>query len=156
MKKLGLFSVVVVFFVFVSNFSFATGSRSEFKTFSITAVDDIFMGKKVEAIWTISYSKDEVPVTVVKRNTVEGTEYVIHSKYFDVSYLSSSKGFGTKEVKNSWRNVPKEITNAVISEEELKKQQIITPNKVDDKMALDLIASYLPNLLNDGYTHLLN
>jgi hypothetical protein len=38
----------------------------------------------------------------------------------------------------------------------MKNQQIITPNKVDDEKALGLIASYLPDLLNDGYTHLLN
>jgi hypothetical protein len=134
----------------------ATGTRTEFKKFEISAVDDIFVGKEVKAIWQVSYSNSETPVTVVKRKTLEGTEYVVYSKYFEVSYLASAKGFGTKNVRNSWSNVPEKINKAVINMEELDKQKIITPNKVNDEYALGLIASYLPFLLNDGYTHLLN
>jgi len=156
MKKVSLFSLIVACLLVVTNFASATGSRTEFKDFSITAMDDLVLGKKVEAVWTISYSSDEKPVTVVKRSTFEGTEYVVHSQYFEVSYLASAEGFGTKEVRNSWRNVPKKINNAVISHEEFMRQQVITPNKVDDEQALGLIASYLPDLVNDGYTHLLN
>ena len=155
MKKLSFFSVLMVCLFLVSNAS-ATGTRSEFNTFEITSVDDIFAGKNVKAIWTVSYSDTETPVTVVKRKTLEGTEYVVYSKYFEVSYLASSQGFGTKTVRHSWSHVPKKINNAVINQEEFAKQEVITPNKVDDEYALGLIASYLPYLLNDGYTHLLN
>ena len=134
----------------------ATGTRNEFKKFEISPVDDLFVGKNIKAIWTVSYSNTETPVTVVKRKTFEGTEYVVYSKYFEVSYLASSNGFGTKMVRKSWSNVPKKINEAVINHEEFLKQEIITPNKVDDERALGLIACYLPFLLNDGYTHLLN
>lgn len=156
MKKVSLFSLIVACLLVVTNVANATGSRTEFKDFSITAMDDLVLGKRVEAVWTISYSSDEKPVTVVKRNTLEGTEYVVHSQFFEVCYLASAEGFGTKEVRSSLRNVPKKINNAVISHEEFMRQQIITPNKVDDEKALGLIASYLPDLVNDGYTHLLN
>lgn len=155
MKKLSLFSAFIVCMFLVSNAS-VTGSRNEFKDFKISSVDDIFVGKDVKAIWTVSYSSIETPVTVVKRKTMEGNEYVVYSKYFEVSYLASAKGFGTKMVRNSWRNVPKKINKAVINMGEFEKQEILTPNKVDDEYALGLIASYLPFLLNDGYTHLLN
>jgi hypothetical protein len=155
MKKLNLFSALMVCMFLVSNVA-ASGTRSEFKKFEISPVDDLFVGKNIKAIWTLSYSNAETPVTVVKRKTLEGTEYVVHSKYFEVSYLASSNGFGTKMVRNSWSNVPKKINKAVINHEEFLKQEIITPNKVDDERALGLIASYLPFLLNDGYTHLLN
>jgi hypothetical protein len=59
-------------------------------------------------------------------------------------------------MKKSWRNVPKQISDAVLNQEEVKKQAIITPNKVDDETALGLIAGFLPQLINEGYTHLLN
>ena len=156
MKKLNLLSVLLVALFLVSVTAGATGLRTEFNNYQISEVEDLFVGKKVDAIWTLSYSNNEVPVTVVKRNTMEGTEYVVHSKHFEVSYASTANGFGAKEVRKSWSKVSKKITKAVISQEEMKRQEIISPNKVDDERALGLIACYLPDLINDGYTHLLN
>ncbi len=157
MKKLNVFASVLICLVLVSVTAVATGLRSEFKEYKITPVDDVIVGKNVKAIWSISYSNDETPVTVVKRKTLDGIEYVVYSKYFEVGYLASAtKGFGARMVKNSWSNVPKKINRAVINMKELKKQEILTPNKVNDEQALGLIASYLPLVLNEGYTHLLN
>lgn len=156
MKKLNLLSALVVFLFVASISANATGLRTDFKEYEISTVNDLFVGNNVNAIWTLSYSTQESPVTVVKRKTNEGAEYIVRSKYFEVSYAATASGFGTKEVRSSWSNVPKKISKAVISQEEMKKQQIITPNKVDDERALGLIASYLPDLINDGYTHLLN
>ncbi len=141
---------------FVTTTVSATGIRSEFKNFEIEKVDNLFLGKQVQEVWTLSYSKSEQPVTVVKRHSLEGTEYVVYSKHFEVSYAATLNGFGAKAVRRSWSNVPKKITKAVINDEQLQRQQIITPNKVDDEKALGLIASFLPDLINDGYTHLLN
>jgi hypothetical protein len=149
-------SVLIVALLFVSVTAAATGTRAEFRAYEISPVEDLYMGKKVEGIWTLSYSSNEVPVTVVKRNTFEGTEYVVHSKYFAVSYANSGKGFGVKEVRKSWSDVPRKVSRAVLNDEQMKRQEIITPNKVDEEKALGLIASFLPDLLNDGYTHLLN
>lgn len=154
MKKLVTLSVIFV--MLVSLTAQASGTRSEFNSYEIESLEDLYMGKKIAAIWTLSYSSDENPVTVVKRNTIEGAEYVVHSRFFEVCYASTNKGFGTKEVRKAWRNVPKKISSAVLSTEEMKRQEIITPNQVDDERALGLIASYLPDLLNSGYTHLLN
>jgi len=156
MKNLSLLFVLIAGFTFAASSVFATGVRAEFKAYDIEDVNDLYMGKSVKAIWTVSYSDEEVPVTVVKRKTWDGTEYVVHSKYFEVSYASTVDGFGAKEVRKSWSSVPKKINTAVINQEELKRQEIITPNKVDDERALGLIANFLPALINDGYTHLLN
>lgn len=156
MKNLNYVTILVVGFFLVAISADATGIRNEFNEYEITAVDDIHVGKNIKAIWTLSYSNNETPVTVVKRKTLEGIEYVVQSDHFAVSYASTVKGFGAKTVRSSWTTVPKRISNAVISKEELAKQAIITPKKVDDKQALGLIASYLPELMNDGYTHLLN
>lgn len=156
MKKVRLLSVITVSFLVLAISVNATGLRTEFANYEISTVDDLYVGKKVQAIWTLSYSTDEVPVTVVKRKTSEGAEYVVHSKFFEVSYAATNNGFGAKEVRKSWSNVDKKITKAVLSQEEMARQQIITPKNVNDQRALDLIASYLPDLVNDGYTHLLN
>ena len=69
---------------------------------------------------------------------------------------ASSNGFGAKELRKSWSKVPKKISSAVINQEQLKRQEVITQSKVDDEKALGLIASFLPDLINDDYTHLLN
>lgn len=156
MKKLNVFASVLIFFVFVSVSALATGFRNEFKEYKIKAIEDVNVGKDVKAIWSISYSNNEVPVTVIKRNIQNGIEYAVYSKYFEVSYLSSAKGFGTKVVRKSKSSVPQKINNAIINMKEFKKQEILTPNNVNDEQALDLIANYLPFLLNEGYTHLLN
>ena len=156
MKNLNYVTILVVGFLFVAISTSATDIRKEFKEYEITTVEDIHVGKNVKAIWTLSYSNDETPVTVVKRKTAEGIEYVVQSNHFAVSYVATVNGFGAKEVRSSWSSVPKKINNAVISKEELANQAIITPNQVNDECALGLIASYLPELINDGYTHLLN
>ena len=158
MKKLNLVSFLAAAFLLVTVVANATGTgtRAAFNAYEIEEVNNLYMGKSVKALWTLSYSVNEEPVTVVKRKTLEGTEYVVHSKHFEVSYASTANGFGAKELRRSWSEVPRKISKAVINQEELARQQIITPKKVDDKKALGLIASYLPDLINDGYTHLLN
>jgi hypothetical protein len=156
MKKLNVLSILLVCLFFVSTNTNATGLKKEFKNYEISEVEDLHLGKKVMAVWTLSYSNQESPVTVVKRKGTEGLEYVVSSKFFEVSYVSSTEGFGVRKVRNSWSNVSKSINNAVISQDEMKKQAVIPLQKVDDKAALGLIASYLPDLLNNGYTHLLN
>ncbi len=156
MKKLSFVSVLMLGLFLMSVTVNATGLRTEFSEFEISPVNDLYLGKSVQKVWTLSYSQNEVPVTVVKHKTVEGVEYTVHSEHFEVSYASVATGFGVREVRKSWSNVPKKINNAVLNQTEMKNQQIITPNKVSDEVALGLIASYLPDLLNDGYTHLLN
>ncbi|WP_372949060.1 hypothetical protein [Mariniphaga sp.] len=156
MKKLKMFSAFVVCFLFVAFSVHATGYRTGFNDYQIEEVENLNLGKSVEKVWSLTYKGSENPVTVIKRHTSDGAVYVVNSKFFEVCYGSTSKGFGTRTLKRSWSSVPSQINEVVINPEEMKKQQIITPKKIDDGQALGLIASYLPGLLNDQYTHLLN
>lgn len=156
MKNLNFVSIFLIGFLFISISANAAKVKSQFNEYEITSIEDVRVGKNVEAIWTLSYSEDESAVTVLKRKTLEGIEYIVQNDHFAVSYASTVDGFGVKQVRKAWTKVPRKITNAVISNEAMANQAIITPNKVSDQRALDLIASYLPELLNDGYTHLLN
>jgi hypothetical protein len=155
MKKLSFFSLIICLLLLAGTVN-ATGLRTDFSKFEVTPVEDLFMGKNIQKIWTISYSSNETPVTVLKRKTSEGILYEVHAKFFDVCYAATSNGFGVKKIGNANRNVPKKISKAVLNSEMMKCQQIITPNKVDDETAIGLIASFLPELVNDGYTHVLN
>jgi hypothetical protein len=156
MKKLKVFTIVVVCFIFVSVQAGAVGFRTGFNNYQITEVNNLDIAKSVDKVWNLTYEGSQNPITVMKRHTGESTVYIVSSEFFEVCYASTSKGFGTRTVKKAWSSVPGQINGAVINAEELKKQQILTPQKVDDEKALGLIASYLPNLLNEEYTHLLN
>lgn len=156
MKNLKLLAVFVIFSVVVSASVNATGFRKDFKNYEIELVDDLNLGKSVDKVWILTYNSSQNPITVAKHKTGEGTEYVVHSNFFEVCYAATSNGFGVKRVKNSWRSVPRQISKAVINEEQMKRQEVISPSRVDDERALGLIAAYLPELINDDYTHVLN
>lgn len=156
MKNVKLLSVFVVCFLVVTASVNATGFRSEFKDYEIEVVDDLNLGKKVEKVWTLTYNSSDKTVTVLKHKTLEGAEYMVRNDFFEVCYAVTSKGFGAKKVRNSRSSVPRQINKAVINNEHMKRQEIISPNKVNDETALGLIANFLPDLINDEYTHLLN
>lgn len=157
MKKMS-YVIVFAFALMLSiNNAQATGTRSAFNNYEINLIQDFHMAKHVQAVWTLSYGdQNETAITVIKRKTIEGTEYRIQSECFSVNYMLTAEGFGVKDAKSSWSTVPKKINAAVLNQHEMARQKVLTLNKVTDEEALGLIASYLPDLLNDGYTHLLN
>lgn len=156
MKELKVIVAAMICMMIVIGQANAVVTKKGFNKYEIAAVENSSMGSNVEKAWNLKYEGSSNSVTVVKRTTSEGDAYVVSSKFFEVCYVSSAKGFGTKVVKKSWSTVPAQINQAVINADELKKQAIITQGRVDDEKALGLIASYLPSLLNDSYIHLLN
>lgn len=106
--------------------------------------------------WSLTYGSENLPVFIFKCTDNSCTSYFVRSEFFEVHYASDKKGFGTRKLKNSMATVPFSITNAVINQDKLKVQEIISPNQVEDEKAVELIASYLPELINENYTHLLN
>jgi triacylglycerol esterase/lipase EstA (alpha/beta hydrolase family) len=154
MKK----SVIFLFFVALC-FSFSNGfasMRSGFDNYAIEAVDNVVPGVDVQKVWSLKNNDSENPVTVTKRNMKGGVAYLVSSKHFEVCYACTSKGFGIKNPKRSWCQVPAEINAAVLNSDALLNQKVITPAEVDDETALGLIASYLPDLINYEYLYLLN
>jgi hypothetical protein len=156
MKTLKILTVFVICFLFISVYAKAIKYSKDFINFEIVVVENSDLGSDVEKVWNLTYEGSNNPIIVTKRKTNYGNAYVVNSRNFEVCYSSSSKGFGARTVKRAWSSVPPQINNVVLNAEELKRQQILTPLNVDDEKALGLIASYLPSLLNDQYTHLLN
>lgn len=156
MKTIKTILTIAALFIITIGFAKTTNSINDFTKCKITKVDDIIVNKNIKAMWKLNYSEEEVPITVIKEQTINGVEYIVHSKYFDVTYASTNYGFGTIETRRSSTIVPKKITNAIINKKEWKKQHILTPNKIDDETAIGLISKFLPVLINNNYNHILN
>lgn len=156
MKKISFLLVFVVLTAFTAVSSNGSGKPVDMSKFEITPVTDLNLGKNAEKVWTISYDSGNSLVTVVKHTSSSGNMYAVHSDFFDVCFVSSEKGFGARKLRNSLCNARPEFNKAVINENELARQKVITPHPVDDETAVSLIASYLPMLLNPAYQHLMN
>ncbi len=123
--------------------------------FEITPVGNLYLGKNITKVWTVNYSENENPVTITLQKNKNEKEFVVRSEFFEVMYVSSDAGFGVKQIRSSQREVPAAITTSVLNKQQMENQRMITPNKVTDEYAMELIASYLPDLLNDNYKHLI-
>jgi hypothetical protein len=107
----------------------------------------------VEQAWELSYDQSKSPIVVELIPSKKGKTFIVRTDHFEVAYVSSSKGFGARRVKISER-IPESLTNQVINAGELDKQRILSTEEVDEKTAVELIAAYLPDLVNSGYKHL--
>lgn len=155
MKKLNLIPIVLVC-VLISAHVYGTDLRTKFENYKIEKINDLYVGNEAHEVWTVKYGTGDNPVTIVKCNSENKCEYIVRSKFFAVCYANSNKGFGARVAKGSLNNVPQSINNVVINASQMKNQQIISSQLVDNEKALNLIASYLPDLINDNYKQVLN
>lgn len=154
-KKIIQLCALAAFFYAGTQVYAADPSSEEVNVVEITAVEDLHLGNSIEKLWKVSFSKQETPVTVASRPTAHGTEYVVRSEFFEVIYASDKNGFGVRKMHASLKEIPGPINFSVINKQQMQQQKILTPNKVSDATALELITSYLPDLLNEGYKHLI-
>ena len=108
----------------------------------------------IEQAWKLSYDENKAPIVIELFNSKKGKTFIVRTDYFEVAYVSSPKGFGARKVKISESKVPDSLTSQVIRAEELARQRILSTEEVDEKTAVELIAAYLPDLVNSGYKHL--
>ena len=90
------------------------------------------------------------------KETKKGEEYIIRTNYFEVKYVNSEKGFGARAMKVTDMIVPENLNAQVVNAQELGRQEVISLSKVDRQKALDLIAGFLPELVNSQYKNILN
>lgn len=147
------FAAIAVF-VCISSFAIANPLGSERNEYQITSFEDLHFGKSIEKAWALNYSENE-PVTITLRSKGNGKEFIVRSDYFEVVYVSDRNGFGVRKIPASLKEIPDEITSSVLNKKQMENQRILTPAKVSDTFALELIASYLPDLLNENYRHLI-
>jgi hypothetical protein len=155
MKNILIRCTALAVLLLVSSVSFANSGKKVANEFEIIPVEDLRLGNSIEKVWKISYSEAETPVTIVLRSVGEVKEYIVRSEFFDVLYVLDKEGFGIRKMPASLKEVPGKITSRVLNKEQLKNQRILTPHKISETYALELIASYLPDLVNEDYKHLL-
>lgn len=142
-----LLSVVIFSATAVSNDVLAAN-------YVIIPVSNQELGSGIEQAWKLSYDENKPAIVIELFNTKKGKTFIVRTDYFEVAYVSSSTGFGARKVKISESKVPDSLTSQVISADELARQRILSTEEVDEKTAVELIAAYLPDLVNSGYKHL--
>jgi len=135
---------------------FAGGEASFNDDYKIAAKESFEPSQSFKQSWEITYGESKRPVQILLRETKKGEEYIVRTNYFEVMYVNTEKGFGARILKSSESVVPENLNNQVINFNQLKGQTIISQSKVERQKALDLIASYLPELVNEKYKNILN
>lgn len=155
MKTITIHFTIIAVLLFVCSSSFAGTIGKANTEFEITPVENLHLGKSIEKVWTINYSLLEKPVTITLRTVATGKEYVVRSAYLEVIYTSDDEGFGVRKIRPSMKEFSGKITSSILNKQQMQTQRILTPKKVSDAYALNLIGSYLPDLLNEQYLHLI-
>ncbi|MCT4671945.1 MAG: hypothetical protein N4A37_01665 [Prolixibacteraceae bacterium] len=106
-------------------------------------------------LWELNYGNIDKGVHIEKNFTNRGTEYIVRSKFFEVRYINTKHGFGVRSIQPRNAKVQEQINYAVIDQAQMDNQRIICAEGISDEKALNLIASYLPDLLRSNYKHIL-
>lgn len=121
-------------------------------SFTITATEN-----SVNSLaWNLKYSESENAISITMSEKDGEKEYTVRSKFFEVAYVVNKNGFGARMVKAGKTTVPVQILDQIINKDALNNQKIISEGQIDNATALNLIASYLPDLINDNYKHLVH
>ena len=144
--------MIFAFFIvicLVSVWGNATAAQNE--GFTITAADNSVNS----SVWNLKYSDSEnsFKITISEKNGEK--EYTVRSKFFEVAYVVNKNGFGARMVKAGKAQVPGEILKNIINPDALNNQKVICNEQINNETALNLIASYLPDLINDNYKYLM-
>ncbi len=125
---------------------------AENENFTITAAENSVNS----SAWNLRYaeSKNAFTITVSDKNGEK--VYNVHNKFFEVAYIMNKTGFGARMVKPGKAQVPFQILEKIINFDELNNQKIISSEQVSNESALNLIAGFLPDLINANYKHLLH
>ncbi len=151
-RVLGRASLVFAFFIVIC---FSANPVSAFAalndSFTITAAENSVNS----SVWNLKYSESEngFKITMLEKNGEK--EYTVRSKFFEVAYILDKTGFGAKMIKTGNAQVPSQILDQILNQDALKNQKVISDTQIDNETALNLIASYLPDLINNNYKHLL-
>ena len=146
--------VSVTFLIFTLFLGVASGT-DDVSNYTITPVAEQSLETGVECAWTLVYNEVGNPITICLLESKKSKTYVVRTSHFEVAYVCNRSGFGARNVKNSNRILPSELTSQVINTIELSNQYLITTSSLDDDAALELIASYLPDLVNPKYQSLI-
>ena len=151
-----LSSLILVVMVAVATNLYASSFEAFNDNYKISPEEIAVPSKDVAKCWSIIYGESNRPVKVTLKQTKNGDEYIVRSGYFEVKYVNGDKGFGVREVRGADQKVPTDLNYKVLNSVSLNSQKIISGSKVADDQVLEMIASFLPELINKEYKTILN
>lgn len=150
-RVLGRVSLVFAFFIGICLSASPISAIAALNdSFTITAAENAVNA----SAWNLKYSGSENAITITMYEKNGEKEYTVRSKFFEVAYVINKNGFGVRMVKASKAQIPGQILDQIINQNALNNQKIISNGQIDNATALNLIASYLPDLINDNYKYL--
>jgi hypothetical protein len=151
-RVLVVVSLIFAFFIFTGQ-AVVVGNvvAAPNNNFSIMPADNTVNS----SAWILKYSASENGFKIFMSENNGEKEYTVRSKFFEVVYILNRNGFGARMVKGNKAQVPAQILEKILNRDALKNQKVISGASTSHETALNLIASYLPDLINDNYKYLL-
>ncbi len=106
--------------------------------------------------WILNYGAGEMPVTIAIAEIRGEKVYHVYSASFEVMFVNSKKGFGMRKVSNGISKVDARLQSLIVNEEKIQSLKVISTETPSVKEALSMIATYLPEVINENYHQLLN
>ncbi len=157
MKKRNLFvHVMLVVFTLISINVWAGNEGSLNSNYKISPDQNFTPTSSFQKSWEIAYGESKTPVHVFMKETKKGQEYLVRTKYFEVKYVNGSNGFGVKMITGAESTVSESLNSAVLNQAKLNSQKCISAEAIGNDQVLEMIASYLPDLINEQYNSILN
>lgn len=157
MKTKNLFAqIMLVVFTLISINVWAGNEESFNSNYKISPDLNYAPVDGFQKSWEIAYGESKTPAHVFMKETKKGQEYLIRSKYFEVKYVNGSQGFGVRMVYGTESTVTESLNVAVLNQTQLNNQKCISSEAIGSEKVLEMIASYLPDLINEQYNSILN
>jgi hypothetical protein len=157
MKKKSLFvQMTLIVFTLISINVWAGNEESFNSSYKISPDLNFEPTSDFEKCWEIAYDESQQPVHVFMKETKKGQEYLVRTKYFELKYINGSNGFGVRVIDGSEATVTKSLNDAVINSSAFSNQKCISNTAIENDKVLEMIASYLPDLINEQYKSILN
>jgi hypothetical protein len=156
MKKKLFVHVLLVVFTLISINVWAGNDESMNSTYKISPDLNFNPTSNFQKSWEIAYGEAKTPVHVYLKETKKGQEYIVRTKYFEVKYVNGSNGFGARTINASEITVNETLNAAVVNAKKMESQKCISSDAIAEERVLEMIASYLPDLINEQYNSILN
>jgi hypothetical protein len=157
MKTKNLFvQMMLVVFTLISINVWAGNEEAFNSNFKISPDLNYSPSAGFQKSWEIAYGESQTPVHVFMKETKKGQEYTVRTKYFEVKYVNGTQGFGVRLVNGTESTVSESLNAAVLNPAQLNNQKRISSEAVGNDKVLEMIASYLPDLINEQYNSILN
>lgn len=155
-KNWFVYSMMVLFVAVFSTSVWAGNEESFNSSFKISPDLNFSPTSDYQKSWEIAYGESVAPVHVYMKETKKGQEYIVRTKYFEVKYVNGTQGFGVKMLNGSESTVSESLNAAVLNQDQLTNQKCISGEAIANDKVLEMIASYLPDLINKQYSSILN